>query len=607
MDKIWRCGTFDIDMSKPQVMGIVNVTPDSFSDGGNYATTERAVAHARELIAQGATIIDIGGESTRPGAIAPSIAEEIARVVPVIEQLADCGVPLSVDTRHAAVARAAVEAGVHIINDISGFKDPDMVQVAAFSDAGLVIMHMQGTPENMQKNPHYDDVAREVRTYLRSRADELTRFGVEHARICLDPGFGFGKTYAHNLELMAGMSRIVDLGYPVLIGISRKSYIGALLGIEVPKDRDEASAQIALDLVERGARIVRVHNVALTVETLANAQKTRHTAYVALGSNIDEKLKNLRTALAHISQIPGTKITACSHAYESEPAYKEDQDTFANAVVRVETALPAFAFFAELQAVEATMGRIKTEENGPRNIDLDLLAFDDETISLPGLVVPHKDMQERDFVMTPLLEIAPNFKTPDGKILTKKEVRYGHITKTLGEICSSALMGTGKGRGKAKKNNTSQKAGKGLSLGLGAKKQGATSNAADAANEAEQEPLDGTTKMRMLQEKLRLTKVTVAVGIVIALLCLFMASATLWWVTTPQYAVELSINATTPRGWFAKQQLRWSLLQSDTKNDGTTATVDYRPSDGANAATYRLSRQSDGGWRIDTIKQAAAQ
>lgn len=427
----WHCGGFDIDLTKPQLMGIVNVTPDSFSDGGSYTTVELAVAHAREMIAQGATIIDIGGESTRPGSVSPSTDEEIARVVPVVMALKGCGAALSVDTRHAAVAEASIAAGAHIINDVEGFRDPAMVRVAASSDAGLCVMHMQGTPETMQANPIYEDVTAEVTQYLKERALELEAAGIARERICLDPGYGFGKTVQHNLQLMAGLGDIVALGYPVLIGISRKSYIGKLFGIETPLDRDEPSAQIAVSLLERGAHIARVHNVEASVSALQRLATAHHSAYVALGSNMGDRLNYLRDALAMIESIPTTSVVATSHIYESEPAYKTDQASFANAVIKVSTSLDALAFFAELQVIEAVMKRVKEEVNGPRNIDVDLLAFDDAIIDLPGLKVPHPRIAERDFVVTPLLEIETDFVVPGAGKLTREHISYGAVTSVL--------------------------------------------------------------------------------------------------------------------------------------------------------------------------------
>lgn len=574
MSKIWHCGRFDIDTSVPQIMGIVNVTPDSFSDGGKYATQEKAIAHARELIAQGATIIDIGGESTRPGSVAPSLQEEINRVVPVIEGLQDCGAPLAVDTRHAAVARAAVEAGVDIINDIAGFRDSDMVQVAVDSDTGLVVMHMQGTPENMQQNPLYDDVAREIRTYLRSRAQELVRFGVDKERISLDPGFGFGKTYEHNLMLMAGVKRIVDLGYPVLIGISRKTFIGKLTGAEVPADRDDASAQLAVDLYYRGCSTMRVHNVVQTKRELERVSKTRHEAFIALGSNIGDKIQNLKSALDHISHIPKTVIMGCSHAYESEPAYEINQDTFANAVIKVETMLSPFALFAELQTIEHLMGRVKQSHNGPRSIDVDLLTFDSAIINEPTLVVPHPRIAERDFVVTPMLEIAPSITIAGKGTLDRRGIKYGAIIKQLDPICSERLM-----------TSTQQKQ----------RKQTASSK------------VDAST-LQKLKNTTRSTKVFVSIGVLVALTCLFVATATFLWVTTPNYAVELKIIEQQPQiSWFERQKLRWNLVHRPKAYNGENAVVDYVIPGADKTIIYTLSRQGDGGWAVDTTEQKDVQ
>lgn len=554
-------------------MGIVNVTPDSFSDGGKYATHEAAITHARELVAQGATIIDIGGESTRPGSVAPSLQEEIERVVPVIEGLQDCGVPLAVDTRHAAVARAAVEAGVDIINDISGFRDSDMVQVAVDSDAGLVVMHMQGTPETMQDNPHYDDVAREVRTYLRSRAQELVRFGVKKERISLDPGFGFGKTYEHNLVLMTEVKRIVELGYPVLIGISRKTFVGKICGAEVPSDRDAASAQMAVDLYYRGCPIMRVHNVKETKYELERAQKAHHEAFIALGSNIGDKLLNLKSALNHIAHFPQTKILGCSHAYESEPAYETEQATFANAVIRVETSLSPWALFAELQAIEQVMGRVKLYTNGPRSIDVDLLTYDDEVINEPTLVVPHPRLAERDFVVTPLLEIAPNATIAGKGPLDRRGIKYGAIIKQLDPICSEKLMTPS--QQKQRKQVTMSK-------------------------------IDEST-LQKLRNTTRSTKVFVGIGVFVALACLFVATASFLWVTTPNYAVELMINEQQPNtSWFERQKLRWNLLHKPKEYNGEKTVVEYAIPGSEKTIAYTLSRQADGGWAVDIAQQKDA-
>lgn len=251
-------------------MGILNVTPDSFSDGGEFDDPLTGVARARRMFAEGAHIIDVGGESTRPGSAEVPPAEEISRVRPVLVSLADeLPIPLSVDTRHAEVARSAVEAGAAIINDVSGFRDPEMVEVAAGTDAGLIVMHMLGEPRTMQEDPRYGDVVDEVRDFLARQTRELVGAGVAPERICVDPGIGFGKTLQHNLEILRRLPEIAGLGFPVLVGVSRKRFIGDITGATDPRDRLGGSIGAATWAVTHGADIVRVHDVADTVRALA--------------------------------------------------------------------------------------------------------------------------------------------------------------------------------------------------------------------------------------------------------------------------------------------------------------------------------------------------
>ena len=266
----WQCGAWRLlGDRQPLVMGILNVTPDSFSDGGRHVRQSDAVEYASAMVAAGVGIVDVGGESTRPGAAPVSEAEEIARVLPVVTALAAIGtVPVSIDTRRAAVARACVEAGASIVNDVSGFRDPAMVEAAAGSDAGLVVMHMLGEPATMQEDPRYDDVVAEVAAFLGERAEVLQAAGVARERIALDPGIGFGKTTAHNLELLRRLPEIAELGYPVLVGASRKRFIGNILGEDDPARRVHGSVGAAVSAVLGGAHIVRVHDVAETVQAI---------------------------------------------------------------------------------------------------------------------------------------------------------------------------------------------------------------------------------------------------------------------------------------------------------------------------------------------------
>lgn len=264
----WRCGDYKIDLSRTLVMGILNATPDSFSDGGAHDAPSAAAEWGRKLIAEGADIIDIGGESTAPGVAEIDPQVELARVLPVVEALVAEGVPLSIDTRHAEVAEACVASGVSIINDVSGFRDPRMVEVAASTSAGLVAMHMQGNPKTMQTAPSYQDVVSEVAEYLVAQAAMLEQSGVARERICLDPGIGFGKNLEHNLELLRRLGEFGALGYPLLIGASRKRFIGALTGVEVPAERLGGSLGAAIWSAEHGAHVIRAHDVAETVEAL---------------------------------------------------------------------------------------------------------------------------------------------------------------------------------------------------------------------------------------------------------------------------------------------------------------------------------------------------
>lgn len=266
---LWKTTRYDIDLSEPKVMGIVNVTPDSFSDGGAHATTDAAMAHGLRLVEQGADLLDIGGESTRPGAAEVEVEEELRRVVPVIERLAaQVAVPISIDTSKPEVMRAAVQAGAGMINDVYGLRREGALDAAAALGVPVVLMHMQGEPRSMQAAPQYDDVVGEVHRFLAERIFAAEMAGIAKQRIVVDPGFGFGKDTAHNLQLLARFERFVELGVPVLAGLSRKRSIGELTGRDVPADRVAGSVAAHLIAAQRGAAIVRVHDVAATVDAL---------------------------------------------------------------------------------------------------------------------------------------------------------------------------------------------------------------------------------------------------------------------------------------------------------------------------------------------------
>jgi len=268
MSDYWSCGRFEFSLKRPLLMGIVNVTPDSFSDGGQHLSAEAAIAHARTLIVEGAQIIDLGAESTRPGALPVSVQEELARLLPVIAALRDSGAALSVDTCKPEVMQAALDAGVDIINDVTGMRDPQAQRVVArHPSCGVCVMHMQGEPRTMQLNPHYLNVVTEVSAALVAQAQLLEKLGVQRARISLDPGLGFGKTVEQNYQLLKGLATLVHSGYPVVLGASRKSMLGAITGKPVDQ-RLSGSIAAALAGIARGVAVLRVHDVDGTHDAL---------------------------------------------------------------------------------------------------------------------------------------------------------------------------------------------------------------------------------------------------------------------------------------------------------------------------------------------------
>ena len=432
----WHCATYEFDERMPIVMGILNVTPDSFSDGGQHNALDAALEHAHRMLDEGAAIIDVGGESTRPGSDEVSIGEEIDRVIDVVRVLSEEGVCVSIDTRHAEVARAAVEMGASIINDVSGFRDPAMVKVATECDAGLVVMHMKGEPKTMQNDPQYDDVVVEVRDYLRNRAAELEAAGIAHDRICIDPGPGFGKTPSQTLEMVRNYHEFARLGYPLMAAFSRKSFIGYAYHIEDPAERDAASAAEALLACELGASVVRTHNVAMTVEALKDL---RPLVVLSLGCNIalvgnpgeeqEGKIAQLNQAITQLCSLPDSQIIDISSFYSSEPAYYEDQDEFVNAIVLMRCGVAPRELLDYLHAIENSLGRVRTIANGPRTCDIDIVDYQMYVVDNEVLTLPHPRILERDFVVKPLMELRPNFMFADDRVLTDEFVAYGKAEK----------------------------------------------------------------------------------------------------------------------------------------------------------------------------------
>lgn len=420
---IWRCGSYELSTEMPIVMGILNVTPDSFSDGGAYLDADAAIAHGREMAEQGAAIIDVGGESTRPGAEAVAPAEEWRRIEGVVRGLVERGICVSVDTRHAEVAAHALAAGASIINDVSGFRDPAMVALAAKSECGCVVMHMQGEPATMQDEPRYDDVVDEVRDYLRAQAAMLEENGIAHERICIDPGPGFGKTPQQTIELMRNFHEFARLGYVSMCAVSRKRFLSTAYHLEDPSlhERDVASAAEALLACELGANVVRTHDVAATKEGL---QELRPYVLLGFGSNValvadddeveEAKKAQINHAIGQLCLLPDTQIIDIAGFYGSEPAYYADQEDFVNTVVLLRTGIPPKELLGYLHSIENSLGRVRTIENGPRTIDIDILDYQLYDFSCDELTLPHPRVCERDFVVKPLLEVRPGHVLANG-------------------------------------------------------------------------------------------------------------------------------------------------------------------------------------------------
>ncbi|NYT60068.1 dihydropteroate synthase [Alcaligenaceae bacterium] len=279
MSSTLQCGRFELDLGRPLIMGIVNVTPDSFSDGNRHFSADQAIAHGRLLIAQGADILDIGGESTRPGADPVSVDDELKRILPVIRGLHDTSIPLSVDTFKPEVMRGALKAGADMINDIYGLRQPGALDAVLDSRCGLCIMHMQGEPKTMQQAPRYEDVMHDVEQFLHERIAAMQQAGIDGRRVVLDPGFGFGKTPQQNYLLLRRLQELDSQGYPWLIGLSRKSMIGHIIDRE-PAQRVSGSVAAALAGLARGANILRVHDVAETVDAVKVWRAIEHGAFL---------------------------------------------------------------------------------------------------------------------------------------------------------------------------------------------------------------------------------------------------------------------------------------------------------------------------------------
>lgn len=461
----WQCGEHEISLVRPRIMGVLNVTPDSFSDGGQFADPEVAIKHGMDMLDAGADIIDVGGESTRPGHKDVDADEEARRVIPVVRALADAGAIVSIDTRHASTAKMCVRLGASIVNDVTGFTDPQMVDVVANSGCGVVIMHWNETsgrnsrrsvtldtargprrlaPSNRRFTlPDEGPILREVMGFLGDQARTLMRAGVSHERICVDPGPGFAKTADEDVVIQRNIRKIVSMGYPVLEAVSRKRFVGAVSGVEDAADRDAATIGVCLQAIANGARILRVHNVGMVAQAVSSywavGQRDDRQGFVSLGSNVGDRLGYITRAVQLIDKLPLTCVVSVSHAYETAPAYGIATPV-ANAVAEIRTELAPTLLMKRLLEVEDKLDRVRKpgeEGHGPRTIDCDLCWLEGETHAGPLLTLPHPHMGERDYVLVPMEDLMSDpvrFLTHAGVDVLPVEQRVGQVLADLGPI-----------------------------------------------------------------------------------------------------------------------------------------------------------------------------
>ncbi len=515
----WHCGKHNISLARPRIMGVLNVTPDSFSDGGAHADTDAAIEWGLKLLDDGADIIDVGGESTRPGFRPVSPDEEAKRVIPVIRALVDADAVVSIDARHPEVARLAVKLGASIVNDVTGYTNPEMVRVAVESDCGCVVMHAgevsgrtarrsvtldssaaaraaaahakgavpakdadepekpaepssaevadaaaaERLDEVMRRSargvtsptvtlaggnrrftlPESAPIMRHVMGFLGDQARELMRAGVSRERICIDPGPGFGKLADEDVVIQRANAKMVSMGYPVMCAVSRKRFVGAVSGVTDAAARDAATAGVCIAAVESGVRLLRVHDVAGVAQALNSYWSVAHPdprrAFVALGSNVGDRLEYLKRATALINAIPLTCVTAVSRAYETDPAYGIAMPV-ANAVAEIRTELAPLVLIDALLDVEKKLGRTRPagqEGHGPRTIDCDLLWMEGESHAGRKLVLPHPRLGERDFVIVPMEDLMHDperFLAHAGISVLPREQRVGLVRADLGEL-----------------------------------------------------------------------------------------------------------------------------------------------------------------------------
>ena len=468
----WQCGRFELSLARPRIMGILNVTPDSFSDGGENVDPDAAIARGLQMLDEGADIIDVGGESTRPGHDPVDPDDEAERVIPVVRALAEAGAIVSIDTRHAEVASVCLGLGASIVNDVSGFTDPNMVSVVSESDCGCVIMcdsefrageptrksvvlessnPRRRLPEPRQLPPvrrrftlpEEAPIMRSIMGFLGDQARTLQRAGIAHDRICIDPGPGFNKTVDQDIVIQRAMRKLDSMGYVLMQAVSRKRFVGAVSGIEEPAERDAATIGMSIAAIEAGARVLRVHDVAHVAEAVngywALTKKDPRQGFVALGSNVGDRIGYIARACKLINEIPLTCVVAVSQAYETAPAYGIATPV-ANAVAEIRTELHPLVLMDRLLEVEDQLDRVRKEGeegHGPRTIDCDLVWLEDEQHAGRKLTLPHPRLGERDFVLVPMEDLMHDpvrFLSHGGVNVLPPERRIGHVLGELGVV-----------------------------------------------------------------------------------------------------------------------------------------------------------------------------
>ncbi len=444
---LWKCGNFEFDTRFPVIMGIINATPDSFSDGGKNFKSDTALVNARKLIDEGASIIDVGGESTRPGSSPIDAQEEWRRIEKIVVELAKEGVCVSVDTRHSNVAKRAIKAGASIINDISGFQNPEMIRVVRDANCGLVVMHMRGTPQDMQEHCDYEDVVSEVKDFLSERVESLSVLGIDKSRICVDPGPGFAKNAQQTLDIMRNIHEFRHIGCPVMAAPSRKSYLSTLTSESLDCEaKDALTAKECLKAAELGASILRVHNAKVVADALKDLKPY---AILSLGANValvqssgkdikDSLIAQLNLAIQELLFLPDSQLIDVSNFYSSKPAYLENQADFVNCAVLLRTGIAPKELLGYLHAIENSLRRVREVENGPRTLDIDIVDYQLYVCESELLTLPHVGATQRDFVVKPILDILPGHILADGTRIDSipESDRVGAAQKIEGKKCS---------------------------------------------------------------------------------------------------------------------------------------------------------------------------